>query len=230
MRHTLIASVVVAVLVLSQAPAWAGACVADKFGGLICGEGNDALRVFPETISPSKKFAFAWRTAKGLGNNQYGEPSADVEDDLIRIADGAILAKLGGDYWDNGKLHPNRDQLVAFWSADSRAVVEVKNSRWESDAFRYYAIEGDKATTLDLRALVEPALRAKLPASQRERYVFLVRNDLPMTLDARGHLRFVAMLFEPKNDPILNCRIVVDIKAGGRRSRIVSIQRIDPRL
>ena len=67
--------------------------------------------------------------------------------------------------------------------ADSRAVIEVANSRWDSDAFVYYLIDGATVTRFDLRAVVEPAMKAKLPARKRELNSFRVREDLPVTLD-----------------------------------------------
>ena len=41
-------------------------CVANQSGDLVCGEGKSASHVFAGTISPSKAYAFAWRTPQGL--------------------------------------------------------------------------------------------------------------------------------------------------------------------
>ena len=152
------------------------------------------MRVFADTTSPSKKYAFAWRSAEGLPSGR-DLPLKGVENVLIRLADGAVLAKLGGEYWDTGEMRANRYDLLAAWSPESRAVIEVANSRWDSDAFVYYLIDGETVTTFDLRALVEPAMKAKLPARKREFSSFRVREDLPVTLDARGHARFTAMVY-----------------------------------
>jgi len=231
MRKALILAAVIAAFCLPTI-AIAG-CNADQAGGLVCGEGKDAIRVFSDTTSPSKKFAFGWRTSAGLPSGR-NLPSGDIENVLIRIDDGAVLAKLGGEYWTTGDMIANRYEQLAVWSADSRAVVEVANSRWDTDSFAYYAIDGDKATKLDLLALVSPAVKAKLPASQREGHSFRVRENLPVKLDARGHLSCTVMLYVPKSDPILNYTVAVDIssKAGAPAARIVSIRRVkvDPRL
>jgi hypothetical protein len=217
---------------LSLVPARAG-CAPDPDGALICGEGKDAVSVFTDTISPSKKLAFGWRTPGGLPSGR-NLPSDSVENVLLRLDDGVVLSKLGGEFWSSGQMIANRYEQLAAWSPDSRAVVEVANSRWDSDSFAYYAIDGDKVTKIDLRALVEPVVKAKLPASRREGQSFRVRQNLPVKLDARGHLSFTVMLYVPKQDPILDYAVAVDItrKGGAPAARIASIRRakVDPRL
>jgi hypothetical protein len=217
----------VALYLPQTAGARADSCVADQHGGTVCGEGKRAMRVFADTISPSKKYAFAWRSAEGLPSGR-DLPLKGVENVLIRLADGAVLAKLGGEYWDTGEMRANRYDLLAAWSPESRAVIEVANSRWDSDAFVYYLIDGEKVTTVDLRALVEPAMKARLPARKREFSSFRVREDLPVTLDARGHARFTAMVYLPKSEPSLNYKVKVDIAStnGKPSARIVSMQRV----
>jgi len=211
--------------VLQTAAVRADACAADPSGTLICGRGKEALRVFADTASPSKAYAFAWRGSQGLP--QGNDIPDGVENVLLRVSDGAVLAKLGGAYWETGQMRANRYDLLAAWSPDNAAVIEVANSRWDSDSFAYYRIKGDSAAKLDLRALVEPALKAKLPVRKRESSSFRVREDLPVTLDARGRAAFVAMVYVPKSDDGLNYKVRVDIAAkdGRLSARIVSLQR-----
>src|SRR5689334_1917553 len=104
-------------------------CVADQHDGVICGEGKDAARIIEDTTSPDKKLAIAWRCSAGMPADGK-EPAGEIEDVIIRIGDGAVLGKLGGQYWDTGTVRPNRDEFYASWSPDSRAVVEVANARW----------------------------------------------------------------------------------------------------
>ena len=60
MRRTLTFAVILVALYVAQtAPVRADACIADQFGGLACGEGKGALRVFADSTSPSKGYAFA---------------------------------------------------------------------------------------------------------------------------------------------------------------------------
>ena len=227
MRRVLTFPVLLIALYIAQAVAVrAEACVADQKGDLVCGEGKGAMRVFGDTISPSKVYAFAWRSPDGLPSGQ--DIPNSVENALVRLSDGVALTKLGGEYWATGQMRANRYDLTAAWSPDSRAVIEVASSRWDSDSFAYYLLDGKTVTKVDLRALVEPAMKAKLPARKRDGQAFRVREDLPVTLDARGHARFTAMVYVPKGEASLDYKVQVDIapKNGKPAARIVSMQRI----
>jgi hypothetical protein len=179
------------------------------------------MRVVADTTSPSKEYAFAWRSEQGLSSGRDETPSG-VENLLIRISDGAVLAKLGGKYWATEEMRANRADLLAAWSPDSRSVIEVANSRWDSDSFAYYRIDGATATKLDLRALVEPVMTARLPPRNRQGNSFRVREDLPVTLDARGRLNFTAMLYVPKSETSNDYKVAVNIRTqGGKPSALV---------
>jgi hypothetical protein len=202
-------------------------CTTDKFGNFVCGEGDTAFRSFTDTVSPSGKFAFAWRSTKGLPTGDE-EPPGEVENLLIRLPDGVVLAMLGGEHWATGEIRANRSDISAIWSPDSRAVLEVANNRWDTYSLRYYAPDGDKAATLDLRPLIEPVLRANLPRARRDAYAFRLSDDEPVTLDNRGHARFIAMLYVPKGETSLDYRVRIDItrRGGQPAARIVSMQRV----
>lgn len=204
----------------------AQACTPDQHDALICGEGKGAMRVFADTVSPSKAYAFAWRSGQGL--SVADQPPDGVENLLIRIGDGTVLARLGGAYWAAGDIRANRYDLAAAWSPDSRSVVEVANSRWDSDSFAYYRIDGATAAKLDLRVLVEPVLTARLPPRNRKGNSFRVRTDLPLTLDARGRLGFTAMLYVPKGETTNDYKVQVNIRtrAGKPSANVVSVRRV----
>jgi hypothetical protein len=230
-RHALtFAAFLVAWSVSQTATARADACVADKSGDLICGTGKDALRLFAATTSPSKTLAFAWRTGKGQPQGGDDIPDNDVENVLVRITDGVVLSRLGGTYWMIGPMRENRYDLVAAWSPDNRAVVEVANSRWDNDSLAYYRIDGDTAAKLDLRELVKSATlaKARVPAQKRYKYSFRIPGYKPATLDAHGRIRLISEIYVPKSDEdSLDYNVQVDVVAkGGKLSgRIVSIQR-----
>src|SRR5271169_6020298 len=58
---------------------------------LICGNGNGAAIVIPDTPSPSGRLALAWRTPDAPPTE---EPDRDkIELLVLRLADGAILAR-----------------------------------------------------------------------------------------------------------------------------------------
>jgi hypothetical protein len=226
-RSALTFSVALLALYASQTAAVrAEACTADQRGGLVCGTGKSALRVFADTTSPSKEYAFAWRTAQGLPTGD--DIPSDVENVLVRVSDGAVLATLGGTYWETGGMRANRYELKAAWSPDSRSVIEVANSRWDSDSFAYYRIDGATASKLNLRALVEPVLTARLPPRNRKGNSFRVRTDLPVTLDARGRVRFTAMLYVPKGETSNDYKVQLNIRErGGKPSAdVVSVRRV----
>ena len=226
MRRALVLPLVLLALHVQQATAvHAQACVADQHGGLVCGEGKAAMRVVADTMSPSKNYAFAWRSTQGLPSGS--DTPDNIENVLVRISDGAVLAKLGGEYWATGEMRANRYELIAAWSPDSRSVIEIANSRWDSDSFAYYRIDGTSATKLDLRALVEPVMTARLPPRNRQGNSFRVRSDPPVTLDARGGLRFTAMLYVPKSETSNDYKVQVNVRTrGGKPSaQVVSVRR-----
>ena len=95
------ASIILALLAVCQSSTCEAACIADQHDGLVCGEGKDAARIIDDTTSPSKKLAIAWRCAAGMPADGK-EPAGDVEDVIVRLEDGAVLGKLGGQYWYTG--------------------------------------------------------------------------------------------------------------------------------
>ncbi|NVO15858.1 MAG: hypothetical protein HXX10_17630 [Rhodoplanes sp.] len=209
------------------------ACRPDRFGGQVCGAGETAVRVIAETVSPSGRHAFAWGAPDGI------EREPDVENVrivLVRLADGAVLAKLGGHYWSTGEMRANRQAESAVWAPDERAVVEIADSRWSTYSLRYVALAKDGAArTLDLLPLVETAARARLrqamPRETKGRE-FMVSGDAPARLDARGRLSLGATLFVPKADASFDLAMRVAItrgKAGTPTAGIVSMRQVPSR-
>lgn len=75
-----------------------GPCTPDDRGGLTCGNGEGAARVIPKTRSPSSRLALAWRLKSSAPGYQLHEGNPDLESLIVRIEDGAILAKSRGTY------------------------------------------------------------------------------------------------------------------------------------
>ncbi|CCD98658.1 conserved exported hypothetical protein [Bradyrhizobium sp. STM 3809] len=226
MNRALIVAIV-SLLALAPCTAARAGCVPDPQRGFVCGDGKEALRVFPETISPSGKLAFGWRTAAGLPAAQ-AEPAGEVENVLVRLPEGTVLGRLGGTYWATGEMRANRYDLLAAWSPDSRTVVEVANSRWDTDSFRFYAVGDADTVILDLHDLVERAVRAKISTPAAKGRVFRVREDLPVKLDNDGRLGFAAILFIPKSEePAFGFRVELIVKTikSSAAARVVSVQR-----
>src|SRR5262245_4964698 len=105
MRVSAVPLALLAWCVQPMAGANAQACVADQHGGLVCGEGKAAMRVVADTTSPSKNYAFAWRSPQGLPSGN--DIPDNIENVLVRLNDGAVLAKLGGEYWATGEMRAN---------------------------------------------------------------------------------------------------------------------------
>jgi hypothetical protein len=216
-------------LLLLPAAALAEGCRKDQYGGLVCGSGKAAMRVFDETTSPSKRLAFAWRSASGVPTGDDFPDTGEVENFLVRLSDGAVVAKLGGNYWDNGVAHANRYDVRAVWSPDSSAVLEISDDRWDTYALNIVLLDaGDNAVVLDLRAVVEPALKKRLPARLRKDQSFQLDWDGKVMIDSRGNGRFTASLYVPKQEPTATFQVRFEtVPVGGRLvARVVSAQRV----
>ncbi len=177
-----------------------GPCKPDINDTMLCGSGIGAARVIPGTLSPDKTLALAWRDPKGTPDTEtYG----DNELLLIRVADGAVLAKATTDYFHTGTMHANRKSETALWSPDSRMVMRVWDTRFESSGVTLWAISADRkiAGEVDLLKVVAPAVRAQLKRKVRnpEAHAFLVmEEDRSLTND--GRLAFHADMQIPKGD------------------------------
>jgi hypothetical protein len=77
------AACIASVFICADAHAGMGPCVPDEHQGLVCGSGDGAARVIEETLSPSKRFALAWRTPDGTPDDQ---PDSD-KIELVRALD-----------------------------------------------------------------------------------------------------------------------------------------------
>ncbi|MCC6776473.1 MAG: hypothetical protein IT537_07530 [Hyphomicrobiales bacterium] len=180
-----------------------GPCRPDQHDSLVCGSGNGAARVIAETTSPSGKLALAWRWPGGPPTEEPDEDQAETVQ--VRLADGAILARSKTSYWSTGEMRANRLDESATWSPNSRLVVRQLDTRFESEAFQLHALAGDGklAGTVDLRKLIEPALRKQIRERGRNprSYVFFVSHDEPTRLSNSGLLRATVSMWVPKDGP-----------------------------
>lgn len=203
-----------------------GACQPDAHAGLTCGAGNGAARVIADSISPSRRLALAWRSPSGPPTEQPDED--DIELLLMRLSDGAVLSRQKGAYWDTGESHANRLYAAAFWSPDSRLMVETYETRFSTDGMTVYAIgPDDKASApLDLLKIFEPTVRARLrrAVKNEKSYVFSIRR---LTVDNRGLIRATVMTWVPKEGPsaAFDVTAMVARKGGALAARITSMYR-----
>ncbi len=201
---------------LGNAPparAQTGPCRPDAHGSFICGSGDGAARVIDNTLSPDKRLAFAWRATKS--------PPTEIPDDddelemlVVRLADGAILARRPTGYWDTGTLHVNRLQEQALWAADGSFVVRAIQARFDTPTLEIFAVRaGDKVTgPLNLRALVESALRAQWKGARPfADYMFFSGLPGGSTISGSGELRFPVAMLIPKMGPEENFDVAMQI-------------------
>jgi hypothetical protein len=224
--------VLVAAAVASPVKAETGPCQPDKDGGLTCGSGLGAARVVEGTMSPSKRFAFAWRAP---GSSPADDPDPDkVENLLIRIADGAVLWSARGRYWQAAGSRSNHIDEGAVWSPNSRFAVEATDSKWSTDELRFFSIaEDDKVLVLDLRAIIEPAVRKQLRqvVKNESAYTFSVTwfDAAPrrLTVDNRGKITAPVLMQLPKQDRDVMFDVTVQVgeKGGALAAGDVSVRR-----
>lgn len=191
---------------MRTAKAETGPCLPDQSGGLTCGQGNGAARVVQGTISPSRRLAFAWRSPS---HPPTEDPTGDaIESVLIRLSDGTVLWSTDGDYWDTGAGKVNHIEEAAAWSSNSRFAVETADFRWYTRQLRLYAVgAGDKPRILDLKPIIEPAVRRHLRQRVKNEpdYDFAVfgsaNGERPhLTIDDRRLIKAVVMMSIPKQD------------------------------
>ena len=216
----------------SPAKAEVAPCQVDQRGGLICGEGAGAARVIDETISTSKRFAFAWRSPDRPPTEEPDEGA--VESLLIRLSDGATLWRENGIYWDIGTMRANRYNVAVAWSPNSRFVVETTDVRWWTHALRLFTIgANDKVLVLDLKAIIEPVVRKYLPRAVKygDFAIFgSADGERPrLTIDDRGLIKALVLVSMPKHDPYVSAMIDVTFQAFQRNgelgAREVSVHR-----
>lgn len=68
---------------------------------LVCGDG--AAIVIHDTISPSKKFALAWRNVEAPPPQ---EPEGQIDLVILRLEDGGILSRTSTEYWARARHMP----------------------------------------------------------------------------------------------------------------------------
>lgn len=207
-----------------------GPCQPDKFGGLTCGAGRGAARVIGDTLSPDKRLAFAWRNPEDAPDAQP-DPDDKLDFLLVRLTDGAVLAKSATGYWATGETHANRLMEQATWSPDGRLVARAYQSRFETERFMLYALDAKDALagTLDLKKIIAPALRARLKPGTRDAayYVVAISGTSELSLSDAGLMQLTALLWLPKSGPTEYYDVALRItrNTGGLSAHISSLKK-----
>ena len=201
---TLLLGVLCAGLPALPARADMGPCRLDANEEMICGIGAGAARVIDDTQSPNQRLAFAWRLPDA---DPAERPDEDDKIDLllVRLKDGVILGQSYTGFWANGHGRSEHKLEEVTWSRNGRLAARVFQTRYETDTFELYAVgaKDEPAGTLDLRKIVEPAVREQMTGqvNAAESYVFSVQAGNNLKLGNDGTLRLTVMMWIPKDGP-----------------------------
>jgi len=167
-----------------------GPCTPAEFD-LICGSGDGAARVVVKTISPSRRLAFAWRLTNKPPGNIPEQDDPALENLIVRLDDGAVLAKSYGSYWDlSTKIA--KAYLMTAWSPDSRLLVKIEQ-RARSASAEVFSFAEDDATVgpFDLVNVIEPAMQAKTQRTHTGSSSLVFSAHPATTIDDQGLLHTV---------------------------------------
>jgi len=215
-----------------------GLCKPDRNNGLVCGDGPGAARVIDGTASPSRHFAFAWRsTSSAPLDLATDEEHYDLKNALIRLSDGAVLWETQGKFWNTGGPHVNRYEQTAAWSPDSRFVVEILDYRWQTLELRLFTIgANDKILVLDLKTAIEPAVRKALARVVKDEGAFdfaiFGSNDSEtphLAIDRQGLIkaRIQMEIAKPETTTVLfDVTLRATVRNGTLSAREVSVHRL----
>jgi hypothetical protein len=209
----------------SNAAAEMGPCTPATFD-LICGSGDGAARVIVKTISPSKRLAFAWRLANRPPADRPEEGDPNLENLIVRIADGAVLAKSHGSYWDlSTKIA--KAYLITAWSPDSRLLVKVDQRAGFASAELFSFSQDDSAIgPIELIKIIAPAVLAQMPGvKDTDNYQLVFASQPAMTVDDQGLL--YAGVFTRDQDsmdgPVYEVTMQITRAANSLDAKVVSV-------
>ena len=140
-----------------------GPCLSADHGSLICGSGDGAARTIPETALTFQTAGSCLAIYKPAPDRSTQRDDPNLENVIVHIDDGAILAKSRGAYWHLGDRYAPRQYLRAAWSPDSRMLIKTAGSVDVSDYGRTLRLREDDRITgpFDLAKVLYPAIRAR---------------------------------------------------------------------
>jgi hypothetical protein len=166
-----------------------GPCLPADHGSLICGMGDGAARTIPETNPPSKRLALAWRFTNRPPTDRPSENDPNLESLIVRIGDGAILAKSRGVYWHLGDRYAPRQYLRTAWSPDSRLLIKIAGRVGVSDSAELFAFDEDDnvAGAFDLAKVLDDAMGAEMKSiKDADQYLFRFCYKPEVAIDDQG--------------------------------------------
>jgi len=218
------------VIAPSIARAEIGPCIPDDRGSLTCGNGVSSARVIPKTTSPSNRLALAWRLTSSAPGYQLHEGNPDLESLIVRIADGAILAKSQGTYWNMGDRYAKAQYLTAAWSPDSHLLIRMAGKGDAPHSAELFAFAQDDGVTgpFDPVKVLDPAVRAEMKdINDVDKYVFKISTQPSMTIDDQGlvHASVFMVARESGDERIYKLTVQVTRAANSLDAKVLSISR-----
>jgi hypothetical protein len=166
---------------------------------LICGSGEGSARVITKTASPSKRLALAWRLTNRPPISQPIAHDHYLENVIVRIDDGAILAKTHSAYWHTGD-RTEKANVIASWAPDSQLLIAGMQGV-ESGIVELFAFLTDDSVIgpFDLVKVLERATRAQMKdAKDDEKYSFRITYLPGIAIDNHGLIHASVYLEEQK--------------------------------
>lgn len=205
-----------------------GPCRQDDHGNFFCGQGDGAARIIPNTISPSNLLALAWRLKNMPPTFPSYEGDPNLESLIVRIEDGAVLARSRGDYWNTGDRYAKQQYLNAAWSPDSRLLIRTAGTGEKPDSAELFAFaeDGSVIGPFDLVKVLDPAVRAKMKGvKEANEYVLKFCYKPEVTVDDQDliHASVYMTTGDSGDEPIYDLTAQV-VRAGNSiDAKVVSI-------
>jgi hypothetical protein len=178
-----------------------GPCKADPEANLICGEGNGAARVIAKTISPSKRFALAWRLTNGPLSRQPNDHDPDVENVVVRIENGDVIVKTHGSYWENGVRQAKANVFAAWSPGEGFLVAGVEYNDSETGEIFAFNERGAVIGPFDVVKAIEPAVRAEMMGVKDVDKYSLRFSYMPqITINDQGLMHASAFMSKDETD------------------------------
>lgn len=136
--------------------------------------------------------ALAWRLTNRPPTIRPNDNDPDLESLIVRIQDGAILAKSTGFYWHLGDRYAPRQYLHAAWSPDSRFLIRTAGRVGVADSAELFAFAEDDRVIgpFDLAKLIDTAVRAQIKGVEPpEQWLLSFAYKPEITIDEQGLIR-----------------------------------------
>jgi hypothetical protein len=221
-------AVLALVLSVGTVPAEMGPFLLDGHQSLYCGEGNGAARIIRDTSSPSHQFALAWRLTSKPPISPPSDSDPDLENLIIRISDGAILAKSHGFYWDLGDRYAPRQYLRAAWSPNSRLLIRTAGRIGVPDTAELFTFTDDNSVMgpFDLVSVFDPVVRAQMKgAKDADQHLFRLSYSPRIAIDDQG-LIHASVYLQPRDSgdgPVYELTARVERTANSLDAKVLSI-------